>query len=211
MVQHGLEIKFLQAVLPGQATSIPPGPPWTMMRPSTMTPMRRHTSWARVRIWVANRTAVPRPATSLEVLLEFFPHQRVDGDQRLVEQQQLRFHGQGLGDEQFLPRAGRVILHQLGAVLLELEILEKEIDLFPAPGIRDLVQVGVRNSGALRRSACCTGTAGREHRRSRVSARGARGGRPGRRRRRCPPSGASSPARIFSVVVLPAPFGPSRP
>ena len=90
---------------------------------------------------MANRTAVPWPAISFKVFFEFFPHQGIDGDERLIKEQQFRLHSQRLRDQQFLPCTGRIVLDQLGTILFEFEIFEKEIDLFPALGVGDPVKV----------------------------------------------------------------------
>ena len=136
---------------------------------------------------------------------------RVDADRRLVEEDHRRVVEQAAGDVQPLAHAARVALDALVLAARQADQLEQLVD--PPPLV-----AGRRRRRARRSSAGCRARRAARTGRCRRRTRSRSGGAPRGRRSttsipstRVPLVGRSSVISILIVVVLPAPFGPSRP
>ena len=137
---------------------------------------------------------------------ELAPRLRVQASGRLVEEEQLGVADQGDGDGQPLLLAAGKLLDQSIGLGLQRNPRDGLVGRQAAAG-----RSCGRRSAARARSPCReTGSPG-------GSRRSAPGWRPGRRSPSCAPaprprrrSAGSSPSRISTVVVLPAPLGPKQ-
>ena len=150
-------------------------------------------------------------AQRLDALEDGVAALRVDADGRLVEHQQLGLVQQTGGDVATPLHAARVALDPLVGPIGEADEVEHLVDPHGEAAPRPGPGAGRRSGGSRARSgrgrARCPGGPGRW--RASASVDDGVIGRPATAT--SPPSGASSPHSIEIVVVLPAPFGPSRP
>ena len=137
------------------------------------------------------------------------PAARIEPGRRLVEEEQPRLADQGAREVEPAAHPAGVGLRDPSGRVGEVEALEQRVGPAPRLGAAELVQPRTSRGSRARSGS---------RRSPRTGRRGRSGGvPPGRRERRrarrraLPASGLSSVVRMRTVVVLPAPFGPSRP
>ena len=141
-----------------------------------------------------------------QALQELAPGQRVEAGHRLVEDQQLRPLGHGQGQRELGALAAGQLAGPLRRVEAELRRSGASASSRVPAGVEPRAQpqvVGDRQPGVGR------GVLGDEPDPGQLRPGRGAGGRRGPRS--CPQVGASRPTARLSRVVLPAPFGPTRP
>ena len=178
--------------------------PCQTTRPSRMMAMREHSSCTSLRMCELNMHRLAALVQALDDALHLDAADRVEARHRLVEEHELGIVDQRLGDADALQHALGVLAQvHVGGGLAGRHRRSSSLDALVA-------RVRVERRTAARRSR---GTRARRGSRRSTGSRAdsRRGASPPTPRRTVPAVGLMRPKATLTVVVLPAPLGPSRP